>query len=99
MKNLNKTLLFTLLLCFAVISVSIYVQLQGQGVIGDGCSYLDPITIDILAFMVALFLVIEGTTKIIGHPNAALKRQFTRTMRIAIGCAILTIHIMQFMHK
>lgn len=98
-KNLKKTLIFTIIFCAAVIVVVSYIQLYGQNKIAAGCSYLDPITIDLLAFFAALFLVIEGFARIFEHPNASVKRQLTRVIRIAFGCAILTLHIIQFFHK
>lgn len=98
-KNLKRTLIFTIVFCLIVILLVVYIQIYGQNKIVTGCSYLDPITIDLLAFFVALFLVIEGFARIFEHPNASLKRQLTRTIRIAFGCAILTLHIMQFVHK
>lgn len=99
MKNIYRTLLFTLILSLITISVTLYIQTNGQKNVGGVCSYIDPITIDVLAFLVAFFLIIEGTARILEHPNASLKRQLTRPIRIAIGCAIITIHILQFIHK
>ena len=81
-----------------MISASI-VQLRGQNNVEKGCSYLDPILIDILAFCVALFLVIEGIYSIFKHKGEPLKSQITRSVRIAIGFTILTLHTMQFIHK
>jgi len=98
MKNLVKTLIFTAILSLISISVTLYVQISGQSSV-SACSYLDPFTIDILAFSVGLFLVIEGFVRIIEHPSASLKRQLTRQIRIALGLAIVTIHIIQFIHK
>ena len=36
-----------------------------------------------------------------GHenPNYSLKKQITVIIRIAFGCAIITLHIIQFIHK
>ena len=99
MKNIHKTILFTVILCLVVISTALYVQLTGESKIGLGCSYLDPITVDLFAFLVAVFLVIEGIVRIAEHPQASLKRQLTRPIRIAIGCAIITLHVLQFLHK
>ena len=99
MKNIYKTLIFTAALCVFAISVSAITQLNGENKISEGCSYLDPITIDILALTVAIFLVIEGMARILEHPQVSLKRQLTRPIRIAIGCAIITIHIIQFFYK
>ena len=98
MKNIYKTLLVTLILVLISISLTLYVQLSGQNLV-SACSYLDPFVIDILAFTVALFLIVEGLVRILEHPQASLRRQITRPIRIAIGCAIVTIHILQFIHK
>lgn len=99
MKNLTKTLIFTLILCSICASVSVYVQLDGWEKVGIKCSYLDPVLIDLLAFLFAIFLIIEGIARIIEHHQASLRRQLTRSIRIAIGISIVTIHIMQFIHK
>ncbi len=74
------------------------IQLNAQSKI-ELCSYLDPIVIDIFALIFGLFLVIEGLAGIYEHPSASSKRQFTRIVRVAMGFAILTLHIMQFVHK
>ena len=99
MKNLTKTLIFTTILSLLAITLTIYIQINGETTLDLKCSYLDPIIIDILAFSVGLFLVIEGTARILEHPNASLKRQLTHPIRIAMGCAIVGIHILQFVHK
>ena len=99
MKNIHKTILFTVILCLVVISTALYIQLTGQSKLSGGCSYLDPISVDLFAFLVAVFLVIEGIIRIAEHPQASLKRQLTRPIRIAIGCAIITLHVLQFLHK
>ena len=75
------------------------VQIKGQSEVGDGCSYLDPVTIDILAFAVAIFLVIEGFYRLSEHKNMSVKNQFTRIIRISVGTAIIAIHSLQFLHK
>lgn len=98
MNNLTKTLVVTGVVCLVVILGVLYVQLHGQSVV-QGCSYLDPITIDLLAFFAALFLFVEGIARIVEHPHASLTRQLTRIIRIAFGCAIMTLHILQFIHK
>lgn len=97
--NLKKTLIVTFIISLIVIISVALIQLYGQSKIVSGCSYLDPITIDLLAFLAALFLVIEGFARIIEHPHASLSRQTTRIIRIAFGFAIVTLHIIQFMHK
>lgn len=64
-----------------------------------GCSYLDPIYIDLLAFTVGLFLIGDGFYRIYEHKNDRYLRQFTRSIRVAIGFGLLTLHIMQFIYK
>ena len=99
MKNLYKTLIFTVICSLIVITFVTFIQLNSQSEINFKCSYLDPILIDVLAFSAALFLVIEGFARIFEHPHASLKRQFTRTIRIVLGFAIITLHFIQFLHK
>jgi len=99
MKNLKKTLIVTSIVCFVVISASAIIQLIGQNKITFACSYLDPITIDILALSAALFLIIEGFVRIFEHPKATLLNQITRIIRISFGFAILTLHVIQILHK
>ena len=98
-KNLKRTLSFTILLSLIAVSVVVFVQLNAEEDLVISCSYFDPIIIDILAFIVAIFLVIEGFARIIEHPSATLKRQFTRSIRIAIGFTIMSLHIIQYFHK
>jgi hypothetical protein len=97
--KLKRILIFTIIICVIAVITSSLVQLYGQNKINQQCSYLDPITIDFLAFAAALFLVIEGFARIIEHPAASFKRQFTRIIRIAFGFAIITLHLIQIMHK
>ena len=99
MKNYTKIKLYTFTFCILVIIVALFVQLKGQSFLSKGCSYLDPVTIDLLAFGVAVFLVIEGIYRINEHKNMGLKKQFTRIVRVGIGCAIITLHVLQFLHK
>lgn len=96
--NFKRTLIVTTILCLLTIIIVAIVQIYGQKSL-TGCSYLDPVTIDLLAFLAAVFLVVEGFVRIFEHKTATLKRQFTRIVRIMFGCAILTLHVMQFMHK
>jgi len=98
MKNSRKTIIFTLTLSLISIFTAFIVQFNGQNILSQ-CSYLDPISIDLLAFVAALFLVIEGIYRIDEHLHMPLKKQLTRAIRVAFGCAILTLHIMQFLHK
>lgn len=97
--NLRKTIILTVILCLIVIIFVSYIQLYGQSKITSKCSYLDPIMIDLLAFFAALFLFFEGIIKVFEHSNATVKGQLTRVLRITIGCAIITLHIIQLIHK
>ena len=97
--NLRRTLIYTSIISLVVIFSVSFIQIFGQSKIAIGCSYLDPITIDFLAFLAALFLVVEGFARIIEHPHASLKHQATRIIRISFGFAILTLHLIQFIHK
>lgn len=99
MKNSTKTLLFTLACCATSILVAGYTQLNGQSEVGDRASYLDPFLVDILAFAVAIFLVIEGIVRIVVNKDAELKSQATRSLRMAVGFAIITIHSIQVFYK
>jgi divalent metal cation (Fe/Co/Zn/Cd) transporter len=63
------------------------------------CSYLDPIAVDILAFLAALFLIVEGFYRIYEHRDDRFVRQLTRAIRVAFGCSIVTLHVMQYLHK
>lgn len=99
MKHYTKTRLFTFALCFVTMIISLLVQLNGQNSLENGCSYLDPVLIDILAFCIGIFLICEGAYRISEHKNMCIRNQFTRSVRMAIGVAIVTIHVLQFIHK
>ena len=99
MKNYAKIKLFTFVFCLVIVIFVLFVQLTGQSLLKSQCSYLDPVTIDFLAFGVAIFLVVEGLYRINEHKNMGLKKQSTRIVRVGIGCAIITLHILQFLHK
>ena len=99
MKPYIKTKLFTFILCLISVGVAVLVQLNAINYVEERCSYLDPITIDIFAFILSFFLIIEGYYRISEHKNMSIKHQFTRSLRIAIGFTILTIHAIQFLHK
>jgi len=98
MNNINKTTLFTLIISSISILASYLVQLRASKNV-NLCSYLDPLIVDVLAFLAATFLIVEGVSRIYLNRSHPLKQQLTRSIRIAFGCAILTLHIMQFLHK
>lgn len=96
----EKTIIFTIALAAITVIAILFVQLRADGLIGPiNCSYLDPVTVDFLAFAAALFLIIEGIYRLHEHKAFPLNKQLTRSIRIAFGCAIVTLHIMQFLHK
>ncbi len=97
-KNLRKLIILVLFLCIITVAVVWSNQTFWKTSSVD-CTYLDPIITDILAFIAAIFLIVEGFWRILENPNALLKRQATRIIRILFGCAIITIHILQAMHK
>jgi|GEM_PF-2201124 hypothetical protein len=99
MKRATITIIFTIFLSIIGAIIALVIQFKGQSSISTACSYLDPITIDIAAFIIALFLIIEGIYRIYEHLNFSLNKQITRSIRIAIGVCIATLHILQFIHK
>ena len=98
MKKFSKIVLFILVLCLIGILIVTIVQLNGQSNL-EKCTYLDPIAIDIAAFLAGIFLFVEGFYRVYENKKDSFKRQFTRALRIALGCTIITVHIIQFLHK
>jgi hypothetical protein len=96
--NLRKTLLVLSGLCFFSIFFAYLIQSRSNRFV-NSCSYLDPITVDIAALIIAMFFIFEGLFDIFKHQNSALKNQFSRILRICFAVSILTIHIMQFIYK
>jgi hypothetical protein len=96
--HISRTLFFTAFLSIFAIAIAFILQSTANKSVRS-FSYLDPISVDILATTVAAFLIIEGFWDIFRHKHYALKAQVTKSIRISIGFAILTIHIMQFIHK
>jgi hypothetical protein len=97
-KQISNTLLFTSFLSLAGIAVAFIIQ-SNSNTTAQSCSYLDPITVDILALVLAVFLILEGFWDIFRHKEYPFKAQMTKSIRICIGFSILTIHIMQFLYK
>ncbi len=99
MENKNKTLVAVLLISLAtVVSIGL-IQINAQSSIYEKCSYLDPITIDLLALSAAIFLIADGLYSINLNKNLPLKKHFSRVIRVALGFSILTLHVIQFLHK
>jgi len=99
MKNIQRTVLYTILISLITIVFVSVVQLRGQQDISSNASYFDPIVIDFLAFLASFFLIFEGAYRIWEHKSDRYRKQFTRSLRIAFGVAILTTHIIQAMFK
>jgi hypothetical protein len=97
-KHLSNTLLFTFFFSIASIAIAFIIQSNANKSVRS-CSYLDPVTVDIFALAFAVFLILEGFWDIFRHKHYSLKAQMTKSIRICIGFAILTIHIMQFFYK
>lgn len=98
MKNWYNSFLLTSVLSAISVFTSYAVQSRANGSV-ERCSYLDPIAVDILAFGVGVFLVVEGVAQMWVNKNQLLAVQWSRSVRVAIGFAILTLHTMQFLHK
>jgi hypothetical protein len=98
MKEIAKTTLFTVGVS-AFASLSAYLIQSKASASVNKCSYLDPVIIDVLAFGAAIFLIVEGVWRIYEYHEEPWQKQVTRAFRVAFGCAILTLHIMQFLHK
>jgi hypothetical protein len=96
--NFSKTLLVTGLLSLAGIFVASVLQYQANHAVRS-CSYLDPISVDIWAMLFAVFLIWEGFSDILRFKHYFLKNQLTKSIRVGLGFSILTIHLMQFVHK
>lgn len=96
----EKTKFFTFFLSLLTVIIVLFVQLRADAIpTRVNCSYFDPITIDLLAFAVSLFLVIEGIYRLHEHKQASFSRQFTRVVRVVTGAAIFSLHVFQFLHK
>jgi len=97
-KNLRKLIIFILFLCIITV-VLVWINQTFWKTSSVDCTYLDPIITDVLAFIAAIFLIVDGFWRILENPSSLFKRQLTRIVRILFGCAIVTIHILQVMHK
>jgi hypothetical protein len=96
--NLRKTVAVTAVTSLLSAWVSFSIQNTANKSVGS-CSYLDPITIDIVALLAGLFLFVEGLADIAFHRHLTVVKQSGRMIRICFGVSIVTIHIMQFLHK
>lgn len=96
--NLQKTLGFILFSSLASACLCFYVQSKADES-ARPCSYLDPIIIDLMAFAAGLFLILEGLRDVVAHRECKVSAQLGRAARICLGAGIITIHIIQFIHK
>ena len=95
---LQKTFLWTGGCAVFSGTMAFLVQSEANKVVRS-CSYLDPITVDILALMIGFFLVVEGLVDIRRHAESRVLSQAGRIARVSVGVSILVIHIMQFLRK
>ena len=99
-KKLKAAVIMTSIISLATIIVSFSTQSIAEKSLTIKCSYFDPILVDLLAFSAALFLVLEGLYRLIEHQEIkTTKDRLFLAIRIAFGFAIITLHVMQFMHK
>jgi len=99
MKNIYKTSIFTVTNILVFIGSALFIQIKNQNRLVEKCSYLVPVTIDVLAFIAASFLVVEGIYKIVENKDVTWQKQVTRSFRIAFGFSILTLHVLQVIYK
>ncbi len=94
-----QSIILTIVLSLIVILFDIYLQIYQVSNIYEKCSYLDPWIVDLLAFGVGIFLVIDGFCSIIKNKADPIVKNYSRIIRILIGISILTLHVLQFLHK
>lgn len=90
--------LITVILSLTLVIAGAIIQLNSE-LTGVNCSYFDPISIDIAAFLVSFFLIVEGLSKIQLNKDDTLNMHLTRAVRVAIGFSIFALHIVQFSYK
>ena len=99
-KRLKTAVILTSVLSFITVVSAFVTQYRAEQSLTPKCSYLDPILVDLLAFSAALFLVLEGLYRLIEHQEIkTAKDRLFLAIRIAFGFAIITLHVMQFIHK
>ncbi|MEK7615604.1 MAG: hypothetical protein AAB420_00170 [Patescibacteria group bacterium] len=99
-RHLKAAVILTGIISLVAIVSAFYTQWRAEQTLTPKCSYLDPILVDLLAFSAGLFLVLEGLYRIIEHQEIkTTKDRLFLAIRIAFGCAIITLHVMQFIHK
>lgn len=98
MPPIKKTLALAAAMSGATSFIAAFIQLGANKKVSS-CSYLDPVIIDITAFTAGCFLVVESLVDIFYHRDSPVSKQLTRCVRMAFGSAIVTIHVLQFVHK
>ncbi len=93
-----KTFLLLTVGSFVSIGFVSYIQIRASRLV-DSCSYLDPILIDIVALLAGAFLIVEGILAVLRQKDIPWISQLTRCMRVWLGFSIITIHILQVIHK
>ena len=94
----ERTIAILILFCIFTAVIFFYIRVSYSDK-EMHCSYIDPITIDLIAFLAASFLFFEGIYRIIEHREDSVNRQLTRVIRIASGFAIMVIHFIYFIYK
>jgi hypothetical protein len=99
-EGLRKALVATGIFSISAIVFAYFVQRKAENNLsGTRCSYLDPISIDILAFTAGIFLICDGLYELLEHKDLSQKARIMVSIRVAFGFAIVTLHTMQFIHK
>jgi hypothetical protein len=84
-----------------MIGTSIFIGHLIMFIWGVNCKALEaPFTqaaMDWFVFFSGIFLVVEGTCRILTAKAPLLRDQIMRTVRVVIGACIFTIHLLQFM--
>lgn len=96
MEHKTKNYLATLLSSLITVIIIFFIQINAAP---NNCSYLDPLLIDVLALLAATFLIIEGLINIHKNQDTSLKYNMTRIIRVVFGFCIITIHLIQLIHK
>jgi len=96
--NFYKTLLITFFSA-SICGIAMYTFQKNTNGRLSNCSYLDPVTIDYLAFSIALFLILEGMYDIYQHKYSNVRSQLRRCARVCTGVSIIMVHVLQLLHK
>ncbi|MFC1686217.1 hypothetical protein ACFLZZ_04335 [Nanoarchaeota archaeon] len=97
--NRPKAFLITFILVTISIIAGILIQYNAEDVLNTSCSYMDPIIIDIFAFLGAIFLVVEGLARIHLNKYDKLNIHLLRAIRVSFGTVVFALHTLQFAYK